>query len=63
MKASLVRMQTYLTDRRVQFQQSNLTDCVYEEEKIQLDSIQLDDLESAIPKLDDSKAEVQDPLK
>ena len=34
---------------------------VYEEEEIQLNSIQLNDLKSATLKLDDSKAEVQDP--
>ena len=40
----------------------DLVNCVYEEEEIQSDSIQQNDLEFGIPKLDDFKAEVQDPL-
>ena len=66
MKASLARMQAYLVYRRAQFEQEGksvvLANCVYKEEKIQLDLIQLDDLYLAIPKLDDSKIKVQDPF-
>ena len=65
MKIGLVRIQAYLADRRAQFEQEGklvaLTDCIYEEE-VHLDSIQIDELESAILKLDDSKTEVQDHL-
>ena len=39
-----------------------LADCTVESKEIQLKVIQLNDLEPAIPKLNDSMAEVQDPL-
>ena len=65
-KASLARVEAYLVSRRAQLRLEEksvaLTDCTVESKKIQLDAIQFDDLELAILKLDDSMAEVQDPL-
>ena len=59
-------MEAYLADRRAQFEQEGksavLADYIFEEEEIQLDSIQLDDLKPIILKLDDFKVKVQDPL-
>ena len=65
-KASIARVETYLADWRAQLglleKSVALTDCTMESKEVQLDVIQLDDLEFANPKLDDSLAEVQDPL-
>ena len=61
-KAGLSRMEAYLADRIAQFglfeQSVALTDCTIKSKEVQLDAIQLDDLEPANPKLDDSLAEV-----
>ena len=65
-KANLARVEAYLADRRAQLELPKksvaLVDCIVESKEVQLDAIQLDDLEPAIPKLDDSLVEVQDPL-
>ena len=64
-KASLARVEAYLADRRIQLGMENLVthaDCTMEVKELYLDAIQLDELEPASKKLDDSMAEVQDPL-
>ena len=65
-KAILARVEACLADRRDQFKLLEksvaFVDYIVEIKEVQLDAIQLDDLELAILKLDDSLAEVQDPL-
>ena len=65
-KANLARVEAYLADRRAQLglleKSVALTDCTIERKEIQLDAIQLDNLNPAIPKLNDSMVEVQDPF-
>ena len=55
-------MEAYLDDRRAQLglegKSTALADCVFDKEEIELDIMQPDNLELAIPKLDDSKAKV-----
>ena len=66
-KASLARVEAYLANRRVQLELRKnsvaLAECTLESKELQLDAIQLDELKPAIPKLDESLAEVQDPLR
>ena len=66
-KASLARVEAYLADRRAQLRirESSvaLAECTLESKELYLDAIQLDELEPATKKLDDSMAEVQDPLR
>ena len=61
-KASLARVEAYLADWRAQFglpkNSMALAECTLESKELQLDAIQLDELELAISKLDDSLAEV-----
>ena len=63
-KASVARVEANLADRRSQLGQLEklvaLADCTMESKQVQSNAIQLDDLEPANPKLDDSLAEVQD---
>ena len=65
-KASLARVEAYLADRRAQFEGGENSvdhaECTVESRELYLDAIQLDELEPASKKLDDSMAEVQDPL-
>ena len=66
-KASLARVEAYLVNRRVQLGLREnlvvLAECTLESKELHLDAIQWDELEPAIPKLDDALAEVQDPLR
>ena len=66
-KTSLAKVEAYLADRRAQFGLREnlvaLAECTLESKELYLDAIQLDEVEPAIKKLDDSMAEVQDPLR
>ena len=66
-KASLAKVEAYLADRRAQLRigENSVahTKCTLESKELYLDAIQLDELEPANKKLDDSMAEVQDPLR
>ena len=66
-KASLARVEASLVDRRAQLglRESSvvLAECMLESKELYLDAIQLDELELAIKKLDDSMVEVQDLLR
>ena len=66
-KASLARVEAYLADRRAQLGigENSMAHamCTLESKELYLDAIQLDELEPANKKLDDSMAEVQDPLR
>ena len=57
-------MYAYLADRNALPANSEtcLAECVQEEEIPIGDVIQMDELESVVPKLDDNKADVQDSL-
>ena len=61
-KASLARVEAYLADQSAQLRLPKksvvLADCIVERKEVQLDVIQLDDLESASRKLEDSLAKV-----
>ena len=60
-------METYLADRKVQLGLKEnsvaFAECTLENKELHLDAIQLDELEPAIPKLDDALAKVQDHLR
>ena len=66
-KASLARVEAYLADRRAQLglRESSvaLAQCTLENKELYFDAIQLDELEPSVKKLDESMAEVQDPLR
>ena len=66
-KASLATVEAYLADRRAQLglreNSMALAECTLESKELYSDAIQLDELEPAIKKLDDSMAKVQDPLR
>ena len=61
-KASLARVEAYLADQRVQLglkeNSVTLAECTVESKELHLDAIQLDGLEPAILKLDESLAKV-----
>ena len=61
-RANLARVEAYLADRRAQFEGGENSvdhaECTVESKELYLDAIQLDELEPANQKLDDSMAEV-----
>ena len=71
LKAFVARIAAYMLEKRLmRLDESsegltvNTTECIYEEEDLDVDQdvIRLEDLETAPAKLDDLKADVQDPL-